>query len=115
MSPMAVKLFVSASRVVHVEDCIRIKNRSHPSKLQRWDGTGTVYPCRTCLFGHQVNRRRPLPCPRCGHKIARPCPHNGMMRAVERGGDKRRRHIYRAHSFPDLAMERDWLLSLLDS
>lgn len=109
---MAVKLLVSASRVVHVEGCVRTNNRSHPPKLQPWDGTGTAYPCRSCLFGRQLNRRRPLPCPKCGHKIARPCPHNGLMRVVQRGGG---RGAMRTLSYPDLAIERDWLLSLLDS
>ena len=112
MTLMAVELLASASRVAHVEGCVRLKNRSHPPKVTEWDGTGTIYPCRSCLFGQQKNRRRPLPCPKCGHKIARPCPHNGMLRVVPRRGG---RGSHRQLVFPDLAMERDWLLSLLDS
>ena len=85
---MAVQLLVTKRRVAHVEGCIRLTRTAHPAITEPWDGTGSIKPCRTCLFGHQYlphgKRVRPLPCPKCGHPVARPCPHRGVLRAVER-------------------------------
>ena len=109
---MAVKLLVSKRRVAHVEGCIRLTKGAYPAIVEVWDGKGTIAPCRSCLFPTQGRRRRPLPCPKCGHGVAKPCQHNGVMQAVERSGG---RGVRRGWSYPDLALERDWLRSLLDS
>lgn len=111
MLPMAVKLLVTKRRVAHVEGCIRLTKGAHPAITEVWDGTGTIYPCRSCLFPKQGKRRRPLPCPKCGYAIGRPCKHNGVIRAIER----KNRGVQRILTYPDLAIERDWLRSLLDS
>ena len=119
MSPMAVELLVSKRRVAHVPGCIRLTKGAHPAITEPWDGKGTIFPCRSCLFPTQGKRRRPLPCAKCGQSIARPCPHNGVMRVVERtGGPKRQGGVgttQRILTYPDLAIERAWLASLLDS
>lgn len=118
MTNMAVKLLVSKSRVAHVEGCVRLRNAAHPSQVEPWDGLGEIKPCRTCLYGHSYaphgRRKRPLPCTICGHLQARPCPHNGVMRTVTRTGH-RAGSTATQWTFPDLAIEKDWLLSLLDS
>lgn len=111
---MALKLLISKRRVVHVEGCIRLTGGAYPAIIEVWDGTGQARACHTCMVPRR--RRRPLPCPRCQYKIGLPCPHNGVLRAIEvnhRGSAAR--SIRRSWNFPDLALERDWLLSLLDS
>jgi hypothetical protein len=107
---MAIPLYVTTRGVVHVEDCVRLNLPHRPAKVRPWHGEGFVQACHTCMRIGQPKRSVRLPCVRCGHLLAQPCPHNGVLRSIER----RRRGNQMIWCWPDKAIEDAWLRSFLD-